>query len=102
MRWDWLSAPPKSRPARALRIPVGCVVLIVGVALALPGVPGPGIPTALLGLWILSDHFEWARRALGWARRKIASVLPANSEKRVRGWKWLTACLSASEGKGRL
>lgn len=97
-----LSAKSTSRPVRALRVLVGFVVLIVGGVLALPGVPGPGIPIILLGLWVLSDHFVWARRALDWVKRKIASVLPADSEKRGRGWKWLTACLNKSEGNGRL
>ena len=91
-----------SRPVRALRVLVGFVVLIVGGVLALPGVPGPGIPITLLGLWVLSGHFVWARRAWDWVKRKIASVLPADSEKRGRGWKWLTACLNKSEGNGRL
>lgn len=43
-------------------------MLIVGGLLALPGVPGPGIPLVLLGLLLLSDHFTWARRALAWCR----------------------------------
>jgi hypothetical protein len=52
-----------------LRIVVGFVVLLAGLVLALPLVPGPGIPLMLLGLVMLSDHFEWARRSLDWAKR---------------------------------
>ena len=46
------------------------LALLVGAVLALPLVPGPGIPLMLLGLVLLSDHFVWARRCLEWARRK--------------------------------
>ena len=71
-------------PARtALRITTGFLLLILGVILALPGIPGPGIPIALLALWILSDHFTWAKRALGWARKKAARFSRARSRQGV-------------------
>ena len=47
-----------------MRLIAGFALLIIGGVLALPGVPGPGIPIILLGLLLLSDHFAWARRAL--------------------------------------
>jgi hypothetical protein len=53
-----------------LRLLAGLVFLVEGVILALPLVPGPGIPLILLGLMFLSDHFAWAKRTLEWARRK--------------------------------
>jgi hypothetical protein len=53
-----------------LRLFAGLVFLFVGVILALPLVPGPGIPLILLGLVLLSDHFVWAKRTLDWAKRK--------------------------------
>lgn len=53
-----------------LRLFVGLVFLFVGVILALPLVPGPGIPLILLGLVLLSDQFVWAKRTLDWAKRK--------------------------------
>jgi hypothetical protein len=62
-----LSLPsPKStsRPTRALKLVSGFALLIVGGVLALPGVPGPGIPIILLGLWVLSDHFAWPKGRL--------------------------------------
>ena len=51
---------------------LGFALLILGGLLAFPGVPGPGIPILLLGLWILSPHFAWARRALAWVKAKTA------------------------------
>jgi hypothetical protein len=47
---------------RASRIVVGLVLLVVGLLLALPGVPGPGLPVAFVGLTVLGGEFEWARR----------------------------------------
>jgi hypothetical protein len=52
-----------------LRIAIGFAALVAGAVLALPLVPGPGIPLMALGLVMLSDHFEWARRSLDWAKR---------------------------------
>ena len=49
-------------------------LLIVGVVLALPGVPGPGIALILLGLWMLRDHFAWAARAHAWVMQRAEDV----------------------------
>ena len=57
-----------------LRIALGFLALLAGAVLALPLVPGPGIPLMLLGLVLLADHFTWAKRALDWAKRKWESV----------------------------
>ena len=58
---------------RPLKITGGFLLLVVGAILALPGVPGPGIPLILLGLLILSDRFPWAARLLNWAKRTITA-----------------------------
>ena len=58
----------KSR--RKLGIVSGFLLVSVGLILAIPGVPGPGIPVAVLGLAILSAHFSWAKRLLDWARQE--------------------------------
>lgn len=59
-----------------LRICAGFLVLILGLILAIPGVPGPGIPLILLGLVLLSARFAWAKRMLDWAKRKWRQVPP--------------------------
>jgi Putative transmembrane protein (PGPGW) len=67
--------PPSSkstRPLRALKLVGGFALLIVGGVLAIPGVPGPGIPVILLGLLLLSDQFAWARRAIVWVKVRTA------------------------------
>ena len=59
---------------KILRISAGFLLLIVGLVLSIPGVPGPGIVVIIIGLIILSDHFHWARRLLDWAKQKAASI----------------------------
>jgi uncharacterized membrane protein YbaN (DUF454 family) len=48
----------------------GWIIIGLGIAgLALPFVPGLGL--ILLGLVILSSHYAWAKRTLGWFRDKF-------------------------------
>jgi len=47
---------------RASRIVLGLALVILGVVLALPGVPGPGLLVIFVGLTVLGGEFEWARR----------------------------------------
>lgn len=64
--------PPAYR--KHLRIGSGFLALLAGIILSLPLVPGPGIALILLGLVLLSDHFEWAKRILDWAKRQWRQV----------------------------
>ncbi len=70
---------------KILRAILGFLLLIIGLVLSLPGVPGPGIAIILLGLVILSDHFHWARRAVDWMKRKAEKA--REKAQRLRGSK---------------
>ncbi len=59
---------------RAGRVVVGLVLLLVGIVLSLPFVPGPGLPLVVLGLGFLSHEFEWARRVRDWAHAEFDRV----------------------------
>jgi len=59
---------------RTARIFAGFVLLGVGLILAIPSVPGPGIAVITLGLIILAEHFHWARRALDWAKATAEQI----------------------------
>jgi putative transmembrane protein PGPGW len=76
--------PPSSKstfwPLRAMKLVGGFALLIVGGVLAIPGVPGPGIPIILLGLLVLSDHFAWARRAIVWVKVRTARFRRTGNE----------------------
>ena len=82
-----LSSKPASRPVRAAKVLIGFALLIVGGVLAIPGVPGPGIPIILLGLWVLSDHFAWARRSLAWVKQRAARYRQTSGKRRGGRWK---------------
>ena len=58
------------RSRRKLGVVTGFLLVSVGLVLAIPGIPGPGIPIALLGLVILSGHFSWAKKLLDKVRQK--------------------------------
>jgi uncharacterized protein (TIGR02611 family) len=48
---------------------IGTLVILVGIVLSGPGVPGPGILVIVFGLAILSSEWVWAERLLNRARR---------------------------------
>jgi hypothetical protein len=59
---------------KAVRVGAGFFLLFVGLILAIPGVPGPGIAVMIVGLVLLAEHYHWARRLLVWAKRKGEQV----------------------------
>jgi uncharacterized protein (TIGR02611 family) len=61
---------------------VGMTLLVAGAAMLV--LPGPGIAVILLGLVVLSAEFQWAKRALVWARER-AGDLKAQAQSRMPG-----------------
>jgi len=49
---------------RALILIAGSAVILAGVVLSLPGIPGPGVVVILAGLALLATEFAFARRLL--------------------------------------
>ena len=47
---------------RVARISAGVLILIAGIILASPGVPGPGLLVIFAGLSVLAIDFVWAHR----------------------------------------
>jgi hypothetical protein len=66
---------------RATRVVVGLALLLVGVVLSLPLVPGPGFVFVLAGLTMLGYEFAWARRL----RDRIAAELGRLARRRHAG-----------------
>ena len=59
---------------RIVKAILGFLLILVGLVLAIPGIPGPGLALVALGLVILSKQFHWARRVLGWAKQKFRAL----------------------------
>ena len=56
--WKWILNHGK----RIARIASGVVLILVGLFLMIPGVPGPGFVVVFAGLSILAIDFVWAHR----------------------------------------
>ena len=67
---------------RVARVTAGVVVLLVGLIMAIPGVPGPGLIVMFIGLSILAVDFVWAHRL----KTRIRDTAK-NAMDRVRGKK---------------
>lgn len=69
---------------RVIAIGFGFAIFAGGLVLMLPGVPGPGIPLALVGLAILASEFKWAEnlynRLVEFGRRAANKVRGKASE----------------------
>jgi len=60
---------------RVLRITGGILLLIVGLILMVPGIPGPGFLLILLGLSILAVDYVWAHRLNTYLKDKAGKVV---------------------------
>jgi uncharacterized protein (TIGR02611 family) len=58
----------------------GVVVVLAGVALSLPGVPGPGIVLVVVGLGMLALEFDRAERLLERILERVEHVVEGASE----------------------
>ena len=72
---------------RAGVVAFGGLLVIAGIIMSGPGVPGPGIATILLGLFFLALEFERAERllerAIVWGERAAARAERATTAQRV-------------------
>ena len=50
-------------------------MLVIGVVLMIPGVPGPGLLLIFLGLSVLTVDFVWAHRAKTYMKTKGDMVM---------------------------
>jgi hypothetical protein len=55
---------------RLVRWAVGLVLIVFGLVLSIPGIPGPGLLLALVGVFVLMPESRWLRkRYVALARR---------------------------------
>ena len=70
------------------------MIVLAGVVMSGPGVPGPGIATIIVGLAFLALEFDWAER---WLERAViwADRAAERAENAPRWQKLLTAAITA-------
>jgi hypothetical protein len=56
--WNWAVRHGK----RVARITSGVILILVGLILMIPGVPGPGFLVVFAGVSVLAVDFVWAHR----------------------------------------
>ena len=56
--WNWVVNHGK----RVARITAGVLLILAGLILMIPGVPGPGFLVVFAGLSVLAVDFVWAHR----------------------------------------
>jgi hypothetical protein len=73
---------------------VGVFIVLAGVVMSGPGVPGPGIAVILVGLSFLALEFDWAER---WLERVIvwADQAAERAQNAPRWQKILSGALAA-------
>jgi uncharacterized protein (TIGR02611 family) len=49
---------------RAVIVVIGFLIVLAGIVMSGPGIPGPGIATILIGLGFLALEFDWAERSM--------------------------------------
>lgn len=72
--WDTSACSMLKHTVRMGRVVVGTLFVVVGIVLALPLVPGPGLLLVFVGLTVLSEEFEWARQLRDWVRGRIGRL----------------------------
>jgi uncharacterized protein (TIGR02611 family) len=59
---------------RVLRIASGILLLVAGLFLMIPGIPGPGFLLIFLGLSILAVDFVWAHQLNKYLKSKASEI----------------------------
>jgi uncharacterized protein (TIGR02611 family) len=74
---------------RGAVVVAGVLIVLAGVVMSGPGVPGPGIVTIILGLGFLALEFDWAERWLErviiWGDRAAERAEQTTTRQRVIG-----------------
>jgi uncharacterized protein (TIGR02611 family) len=60
---------------RVLRITSGILLLVAGLVLMIPGIPGPGFLLIFLGLSILAVDYVWAHRLNTYLKGKVGKLV---------------------------
>jgi uncharacterized protein (TIGR02611 family) len=84
---------------RAAVVVAGVLIVCVGIVLTLPGVPGPGIVTIILGVGFLALEFDraerWLERVIIWGDRAAERAEQTSPRQRLVAALLTAAALAA-------
>jgi uncharacterized protein (TIGR02611 family) len=85
------------RSAKRVAITIaGFALILAGLVLSLPGIPGPGILVIIGGLAVLATEYAWARRVLDRTRDRARRAAQRVRRARRQG----SSVAEADEGTG--
>jgi len=61
----------------------GAALILLGIFLAIPGIPGPGVLLIAAGLALLGTEFHWAQRMHLYLKQVGKKILPAFLAERI-------------------
>jgi uncharacterized protein (TIGR02611 family) len=64
---------------------LGSLLVIAGLILMLPLVPGPGILVLVIGLAVLGSEYDWASDAMHWAKDYYQRTRKRMKERNSKG-----------------
>ena len=69
---------------RVLRWAVALTLIVVGLVLSIPGVPGPGILVILVGVFVLLPESRWLRKKYAALKRRYPRIFHPIESRRAR------------------
>jgi hypothetical protein len=69
---------------RAARWAVALTLIVIGLALSIPGVPGPGLLIVLIGVFVLLPESRWLRKKYVALKRRYPRLFSPLEVRRAR------------------
>jgi len=69
---------------RLMRWAVALTLIVLGLVLSIPGIPGPGILVILIGVFVLLPESRWLRKKYAALKRRYPMVFRPIETRRTR------------------
>ena len=69
---------------RLLRWVLAVTLIVVGLVLSIPGIPGPGLLIVLIGVFVLLPESRWLRKKYAALKRRFPRLFSPIESRRTR------------------
>jgi hypothetical protein len=69
---------------RLLRWVLALTLIVVGLVLSIPGIPGPGLLIVLIGVFVLLPESRWLRKKYAALKRRFPRLFSPIESRRAR------------------